>query len=145
MVRNNINYSSSRSALHGRSISIRGMKDDNAALRGRKRRPRKCATRRTKRYVFALHWRASGSLKCNSSSGAFPMRPRSATYPFCVLAAALALATAARAEVGPTCFPANNATHVNPDTHLLLTFFSPPTLGKSGQIRIYDAAGHHLV
>jgi pectinesterase len=73
------------------------------------------------------------------------MRPRSAAYPFCVLAAALALATAARAEVAPTCFPANNAIHVNPDTHLLLTFSSPPTLGKSGQIRIYDAAGHHLV
>jgi pectinesterase len=73
------------------------------------------------------------------------MKPRSAAYPFCVLAAALALATAARAEVAPTCFPANHATHVNPDTHLLLTFSSPPTLGKSGQIRIYDAAGHHLV
>jgi pectinesterase len=73
------------------------------------------------------------------------MRPRSAAYPFCVLAAALALATAARAEAAPTCFPANNATRVNPDTHLLLTFSSPPTLGKSGQIRIYDAAGHQLV
>jgi len=73
------------------------------------------------------------------------MRPRSVAYPFCVLAAALALATAASAEVGPTCFPANNATGVNPDTHLVLTFSSPPTLGKSGQIRIYDATGHHLV
>ena len=72
------------------------------------------------------------------------MRPRSATYPFCVLAA-LALSTAARAEVAFTCFPANHATRVNPDTHLVLTFSSPPTLGKSGQIRIYDAAGHHLV
>jgi hypothetical protein len=62
-----------------------------------------------------------------------------------VLAAALALATAARAEAAATCFPANNATRVNPDTHLVLTFSSPPTLGKSGQIRIYDAAGRHLV
>lgn len=66
------------------------------------------------------------------------MRPRSAAYPFCVLAAALALATSARAEVAPTCFPANNAKHVNPDTHLFPTFSGPPTLGKSGQIRIYE-------
>ena len=43
------------------------------------------------------------------------------------------------------CFPANKATDVNPDTHLVLTFFSAPTLGKSGQIRIYDAADHSLV
>ena len=34
---------------------------------------------------------------------------------------------------------------VNPDTHLVLTFFSAPTLGKSGLIRIYDAADHSLV
>lgn len=72
------------------------------------------------------------------------MRPRSATYPFCVFAA-LALATAARADVAFMCFPANNATRVSPDTHLVLTFSSPPTLGKSGLIRIYDAGGHHLV
>jgi hypothetical protein len=43
------------------------------------------------------------------------------------------------------CFPKNKATRVNPDTHLVLTFFSAPTLGKSGQIRIYDAADHSLV
>jgi hypothetical protein len=44
-----------------------------------------------------------------------------------------------------TCFPANHAVRVNPDTHLAITFLSTPALGKSGQIRIYDAAGHHLV
>ena len=43
------------------------------------------------------------------------------------------------------CFPANKAKSVNPDTHLVLTFFSTPTLGKSGQIRVYDAADHSLV
>jgi hypothetical protein len=75
-------------------------------------------------------------------SGALTKRRRSATY--CVLAA-LALSSAARAEVPFTCSPANHATRINPDTHLVLTFSSPPTLGKSGQIRIYDAAGHHLV
>ncbi len=72
------------------------------------------------------------------------MRPRSVPYPFCALAA-LALLTAAHAEVAYTCFPANHAIRVNPDTHLVLTFSSPPTLGKSGQIRIYDAADHKLV
>ena len=72
------------------------------------------------------------------------MRPRSASYPLCVFAI-LSLSTAARAEVDVMCFPANHASNVNPDTHLVLTFSSLPTLGKSGQIRIYDAAGHHLV
>lgn len=41
--------------------------------------------------------------------------------------------------------PANHAARVNPDTHLTLTFASAPTLGGSGQIRIYDARGHRLV
>jgi len=41
------------------------------------------------------------------------MRPRSAAYPFCVLAA-LALSTAARADAAVTCFPANHAAGVNP-------------------------------
>jgi pectinesterase len=34
---------------------------------------------------------------------------------------------------------------VNPDTHLKLTFESAPILGKSGQIRIYDAADNRLI
>ncbi len=59
--------------------------------------------------------------------------------------AALALFAAAAAEAQPAIFPANGATAVNPDTHLVLTFAGPPALGKSGQIRIYDAAGHRLV
>ena len=43
------------------------------------------------------------------------------------------------------CFPGNKAKGVNPDTHLVLTFFSVPTVGKSGLIRVYDAADHTLV
>jgi hypothetical protein len=51
-----------------------------------------------------------------------------------------------RAETGVvTISPANNAVAVNPDTHFVLTFSNAPTLGQSGQIRIYDAAGHRLV
>ena len=44
-----------------------------------------------------------------------------------------------------SCFPANKARDVNPDTHLVLTFPSAPAIGKSGTIRIYDAADHKLV
>ncbi len=42
-------------------------------------------------------------------------------------------------------FPANNAKGVNPDTHLVISFPSEPTLGTSGQIRIYDSADDRLV
>jgi pectinesterase len=75
------------------------------------------------------------------------MRIRSVIFALCMLAV-VAPFTAGRARahaVGVTCFPANHASRVNPDTHLVLTFASAPTIGKSGQIRIYDAANHHLV
>ena len=42
-------------------------------------------------------------------------------------------------------FPLNKAKNVNPDTHLVLTFPSSPTLGNSGKIRIYDASNDELV
>jgi len=61
-----------------------------------------------------------------------------------ILLAALALVAAAPAHA-QRLFPANGATDVNPDTHLVLTFPSPPALGKSGTIRIYDAADQKLV
>lgn len=41
--------------------------------------------------------------------------------------------------------PANGAKDVNPDTHLVLEFPSPPTVGSSGTIRVYDAADKKLV
>jgi hypothetical protein len=72
------------------------------------------------------------------------MRPHPVTRLVCALAA-LALLIAGRGQAAVTPSPANHATAVNPDTHLVLSFPSPPTLGKSGQIRIYDAADHHLV
>ena len=75
------------------------------------------------------------------------MKPRSRVRPLWTLAALAVLAAGygeAQTAV-PTCLPANHAVGVNPDTHLVLTFSSRPTLGKSGQIRIYDAAGHQLV
>jgi pectinesterase len=49
----------------------------------------------------------------------------------------------ATAEV--TRFPVHRSKDVNPDTHLVLIFKAPPTLGSSGQIRVYDAADDRLV
>ncbi len=62
-------------------------------------------------------------------------------FPFVLLSPHYGAAQAAAI----TRFPADRAVGVNPDTHLVLTFATAPTLGKSGQIRIYDAAGHQLV
>ncbi|HUV68478.1 MAG TPA: pectinesterase family protein [Terracidiphilus sp.] len=75
------------------------------------------------------------------------MRTRSATCALGMIAA-LVFLTAGRAGAQTatvTCFPANHAVGVNPDTHLVLTFASAPTVGKSGQIRVYDASDHTLV
>ena len=53
------------------------------------------------------------------------------------------------AQVRPTApvirLPVNQATNVSPDTHLVLTFPQPPTVGKMGEIRVYDLAGGALV
>ncbi|HMC48747.1 MAG TPA: pectinesterase family protein [Caballeronia sp.] len=54
------------------------------------------------------------------------------------------LACAAQASA-QQALPANGASGVNPDTHLVLTFAQAPQLGRSGQIRIYDAADKRLV
>jgi pectin methylesterase-like acyl-CoA thioesterase len=54
-------------------------------------------------------------------------------------------ASAQRAAAPILRFPADKSVGVNPDTHLVLTFPGVPTLGKSGQIRIYDAADNKLV
>lgn len=60
----------------------------------------------------------------------------------CLLAAGTGCAQQPEAV---TRFPADRSGEANPDTHLVLTFLSPPTLGTSGQIRIYDAATDALV
>lgn len=71
---------------------------------------------------------------------------RRTTHLFLLIICILLATVSAEARTAAvTCFPANNAVRVNPDTHLVLSFSSPPTLGKSGQIRVYDAADHHLV
>jgi len=60
---------------------------------------------------------------------------------FALLSAGFGVAQAG----GVTVYPANHAVGINPDTHLVVRFSSAPTIGTSGQIRIYDAAGHRLV
>jgi pectinesterase len=47
--------------------------------------------------------------------------------------------------VSAKVFPKNRATGVNPDTHLVLTFSTPPMIGKSGHIRVYEAGDHREV
>jgi len=42
-------------------------------------------------------------------------------------------------------FPAAGSRQVNPDTHLVLTFPSAPTIGKSGLVRIIDASSNQVV
>jgi len=44
-----------------------------------------------------------------------------------------------------TLSPTNKATQVNPDTHIELSFNEKPTLGNSGQIKIYDASNMKLI
>jgi pectin methylesterase-like acyl-CoA thioesterase len=63
-----------------------------------------------------------------------------------VLVAAPVLATPVAASPhGVTLFPADSATGVNPDTHLIITFPGTPTLGSAGKVRIYNAADDALV
>jgi pectinesterase len=71
---------------------------------------------------------------------------KSPVHVSCALAALGWFTAACVAQTGSVAyFPANHAVRVNPDTHLVLTFASVPTLGKSGQVRIYDAADHTVV
>ena len=60
-------------------------------------------------------------------------------------AAMMAALFASPALAAETLFPAAGAKAVNPDTPLKLTFSSTPTIGKSGKVRIYDAATDKLV
>lgn len=41
--------------------------------------------------------------------------------------------------------PKHRATKVSPDTHLVLTFASTPTVGRAGEIRVYDQSDGSLV
>jgi len=66
-------------------------------------------------------------------------------YPVWLAALSLSFAASLSAQTAPVRFPADKAANVNPDTHLVLTFATPPTLGNSGQIRIYDASNNKLV
>ncbi len=66
---------------------------------------------------------------------------RNAVY----LTMGMVLAVLAGPAFAQSFFPAKDATAVNPDVQLKLTFSQPPVVGKAGQIRIYDAANDALV
>jgi len=51
----------------------------------------------------------------------------------------------AMVQDSPVSFPADQATMVNPDVLLKLTFKDTPRIGKSGKISIYDASDNRLV
>jgi pectinesterase len=53
--------------------------------------------------------------------------------------------TSSLLSVSNNLYPADKATNVNPDVQLKLKFNGKPVAGKSGQIRIYDAANNALV
>ena len=56
----------------------------------------------------------------------------------------LAACTKANPDV-VSLFPANGARDVNPDTHLVIKFKGKPSPGKSGMVRVFDAATDKLV
>jgi len=49
------------------------------------------------------------------------------------------------AVTAQTLFPANKSRNVNPDVQLKLTLSQPPTIGKTGKVRVYDAADDRLI
>ena len=60
----------------------------------------------------------------------------------CVAVLAIPAIRRADAQSVVSRMPADRAVGINPDAHLVLTFSTPPTIGTSGKIRIYDAADH---
>ena len=69
----------------------------------------------------------------------FPTALRTfASLFFTLTGLAIILATPAKAQV---LFPVDQATMVNPDVQLKLTFKDTPRVGTSGKIRIYDSSG----
>ena len=61
-----------------------------------------------------------------------------------MVASLIVLCTQAAGDV-PQLFPANGATNVNPDTHLVLTFGNEVSVGQKGLIRIYNKRTGRLV
>jgi pectinesterase len=73
------------------------------------------------------------------------LKPRQRWKAYATSVAVCLVAGSAAAQPQVARFPADAARDVNPDTHLVLTFPTAPTVGTSGQIRVYDAANNTLV
>ena len=61
------------------------------------------------------------------------------------LSAALWFFLFSSAASAQSLFPADKSREVNPDVQLKLTFTQPPTIGKSGKVRVYEVGSHRLV
>jgi len=57
----------------------------------------------------------------------------------------LLLPPAGTVAATPALFPAHRASSVSPDSHLVLTFSSPPRAGTSGRVLVFDAASGTVV
>ena len=62
-----------------------------------------------------------------------------------ILSISLWLLLVGSAASAQTLVPANQARNVNPDVQLRITFSQPPTIGKSGKVRVYEAVNDRLV
>lgn len=62
-----------------------------------------------------------------------------------IAACTIVFLTATLSVAAQVLFPADKAAMVNPDVQLKLTFKETPVIGKSGKIRVYDAADDRLV
>ena len=74
------------------------------------------------------------------------MFKRSLIPAICVGVLATFAALGAAAQRDPTrIFPGHEAANVNPDTHLVLEFAEPPTMGSTGFVRVFDVRDDTLV
>ena len=62
-----------------------------------------------------------------------------------ILKTALWLLLASSGAAAQVLFPANTARAIPPDVQLRITFSQPPTIGKAGTVRVYDASNDRLV
>jgi pectin methylesterase-like acyl-CoA thioesterase len=68
-----------------------------------------------------------------------------ALFTLAVLTSALRIDTAPLQTNAVVLFPKSQAANVSPDARLTLTFSQPPSIGRTGEIRVYDQAGGLLV
>lgn len=73
------------------------------------------------------------------------MTPSLLSFACYALALSLRISSTEEVPVQVHPYPAHESREVNPDVQLRLTFDDLPRVGKSGQVRVYDAETHELV